>query len=382
MKKYILFLVFILLACNASAIGVSPPRILLEDIPKGYVLEKSVLLSGIQKQSMITILFSGEGSEWVESKLGNSFVKQDNNDLELPFIITIPEKAPNGEYDASAQIIVSSDKKAVEPNSAAISSGLMVNIRFTVSGKEVRRYSITNVQIPNTEAGLPTAVIMKINNKGNVLIKPDEVNITIKDKEKRIITSSITKDITSVEPYTAGESIASFDLDLAPEFYFADVDIHTDEGIKRIENLPFNVFHRGALKADGEFIKLEVPGNVERIAKIDAYFTNKGEIDMHSVLKAEVYRKDSLIDIIESEPAFVRKGDTKIFTYYYKVPKSCEYTIKARIEFLGKSTDTKQATFTATAGSLDSQYIPLSAVAAAMLAFLVVSMMMIKKREK
>lgn len=345
MQKYIFFLILVLLAGSVSAIGVSPPRIFLESIPKNYVLEKSVTLSGIEEGSTVTISFSGEGSDWIKSKLGNSFIKQDNQDLKLPFIISIPKEAPNGEYEVSAQVVASSKQKIAKPNSAAVSSGILVNIKFTVSGKEIRKYKITNVMIPDTETGLPVAIVMKINNEGNVLIKPSEVEITIKDKEKKTITSSASKEITSVEPYTAGESIVTFNLGLDPGFYFADVNIHLDESTQKVENIPFEVFEKGAFKADGELTALVIDGDVDKIAKIVASFINNGEIDMYSILKAEIYKENTLVDVIESEQEYVRKGDTKKFTHYYNVPSSGEYKVKAHIEFLGKETNTKEVVF-------------------------------------
>ncbi len=344
MKIHILFLAAIILAEAVAAVGVSPPRIVLEDVPKNYVLEKSVTLSGIEPETKVRVSFRGEGSEWVRSKLGNEFVAEKES-LEFPLIISVPQKAPNGEYDVSAQIVFSSNEKGTGPNSAVVSSGVVVNIKFTVSGKEVINYRISSVQIPSAEEGSPVFVVMRINNKGNVLAKPEKVELIVKDRTKEIITSSSTQDITSVEPYTAAESVAVFTIGLKPGFYFGDVKIHRKGAIQSIDDIPFDIVQRGAFKADGELISLEVQDNVEKIAKIDALFANRGEVGLYSTVISEIYKEGSLIDTVESNPEYVLQGQTKTFTHYYSVPASGRYTVKSHAEFLGKKSNQKEVSF-------------------------------------
>lgn len=345
MRIYVFVLLALLSSSVVSAIGVSPPRIILEDVPKGFEASQSVTLSGVPAQSKITITFSGQGASWVTSQLGQEFTFGQESSKEIPFKLSIPESAPNGNYEVLAQIVASEDQKSSNPNSATVSSGVMVNILFTITGKQVKEYRITNVQIPSFESGSDFLVVMNVINDGNVLAKPNKVRATIKDMTKEIVTSKETTDITEVQAYAAAESIASFDLKLEPSFYFADIVIHMDDKVEEIKDIPFDVLEKGTSESDGQLTKLQIQDNVGEIAKIEAHFSNTGQVDLLSTLKGEIYFEGELVTVFESDEEYVGKGEQKIFTEYYNVPKKGTYTVKAHIEYLGKKTQSQEMTF-------------------------------------
>lgn len=347
-KNLVLILLAGLFLTNlVSAIGVTPPRIVIDEILKDSSVEQTVRLVDIEEGTPVSVQLSGEGSEWVSVKNGREFIFSDDTD-EVTFLVDIPEKAPNGEYKVSAQILTSSKDVVQGSNTASVVSGIMVEIKFGVSGDEHKDYSIRKIFIHSFEVGTPLTVTMDIKNNGNVLAKPDMVELDIKDKvSKQIILSEETKTSGSVEPFQAGESIATFNVDLEEDFYFGDVRVHTNNGIIEETDIPFDVLPEGSLASNGELTALSVQENVEDLAKITALFENTGEHGLNTIINLDIFVKGVLKDTIKTEPQYVRKDSQKEFVHLYEVKEKGEHTIKAYAEFNGKKSNEKEVTFEA-----------------------------------
>lgn len=353
------FLFFFLSSQLVVAIGVSPPRVVLESLHKGVTLEQSVVLSGINDGQDVTVTLQGDGSDWIELPMGEEFVFS-GDQLEYPFVFNIPTEAPNGDYVVTAQIIATNDEAEQGANTASLSAGVLVELIFSISGEEVIDYRITNVAIPDIEIGSSLLVILTVDNDGNVLAKPEKAELRVKDvtRSETLYTEEIT-DLSSVEPYGTGKSIAKFSIDLEEGQYFADIYVHTPLGIKETKDIPLNILPRGQLASSGDFIDFVVDGDVSTIAKLQATFENTGDIDLQTILKGEVYKDGALIDTFSTELTHVGLKEKKDILHYYTISEEGEYEVKAWIEFLGKKTETKELSFV-TGGSSGSAATTLS----------------------
>lgn len=371
----------VIVAGNAAAISVSPPRVQLQDIPKDFSVERSVQLAGIAPGSNVQTSKTGNGAEWVLLGFGESFTFPDATEVSFPFIITVPEKAPNGEYEARIHIVADAPQEAKQPNSAAVSSGVFVDVLFTVSGNEVKQYSITRVHIPKIEAGSPLPIIISIQNHGNVLAKPVKVDLTIKDKKKeQVLFSESTSTLDPVEPFFTGESVATFNINLPAELYFADVHVHKDSAIIREENIPFEVLIPGSLASAGELVSLDVHGNVTKIAKIEAAFRNTGDVGFYATLEGELYREGSLVDTFTSDQVFFEEKTLNNFVFFYDVPQEGSYTVNAHAAFLNKKSNTRETTFQV--GSQQKTLPDTTLILTAVIMVLVVYILFIRFRKK
>lgn len=372
-----------LLIGNAAAISVSPPRVELENVPKEFAVEKKVILAGITPLSTVRVSKSGEGSEWISLPLGEEFTFPDTGEIAFPLTLNIPAKAPNGKYKTRIHIIADAPKVSQKANSAAVSSGVFVDVSFTVSGEEVKQYSITHINIPEVEVGSPLPIILKIRNDGNVLAKPAKVDLTIKDKKKKsVLFSDSSSKISAVEPFSSGESVATFMVDFPAELYFADVNVHKDSGIMHEEDIPFEILEKGSMESSGELLFLTVQDNVTEIAKIEASFKNTGSIGFYAMLEGEVYRDGSLVDTFTSEQVFFDKGETNDFKFFYTISKEGHHTVKASAAFIGKKSNTKEVSFFVSPEenkALDTTGI-LIAVIAILAIYIVLSSLWKKKR--
>ena len=292
-SQYICILVAVIIVAQAVAsIGVTPPRIITDNVLKGTSIEQSVTLVDVQEGDKLSITLSGEGSEWISVSSENNFIVEHPKSEELVFTLNIPQKAPNGEYNVMAQVIATPDEKQEgQGNTASVISGIMVDIQFTITGEQVKQYIVRHITVPDIEVGMPITVVATIKNEGNIIVKPTKVEIDVKDKETRdIIFSDEAAFITTIDPFLVGESIAILkNTNLAEDLYFIDVRIYDeDKEIRKEENIPFDVFARGTLRTSGRLTKLFTQEEVKNLAKITGVLENTGDIPLHATFHAEI----------------------------------------------------------------------------------------------
>lgn len=371
-------IILILLSGTVAAISVSPPRIILDDVLKGSSVRQSVLLSGIEHGSTVTVTLQGDGAEWISIPLGTQFSFPESETITLPFVLTVPEQAPNGDYRVNAQIIASPEPTTGEGNVAAVSTGILVEISFSVTGDEVRKYRVTHMSIPRFETGSPLTVVLTIDNDGNVIARPARVDVQVADKDRTTtLFSDSATPAKGVDAFSVGEISVSFDADLLPDLYFADITVHTDEGTLELTDIPFDVLEPGALDSSAELRELTVQENIDTIAKITGMVANTGDISFFARLEGEIYRDGSLVDTFETDESFVDEQSSADLPFFYTVDGDGTYTVKAHAEFLGKRTNEREISF-----SIDSpeqeigdieKYLFLTAILVIIAAYIIFS---------
>ena len=337
----------VLLSGSSFAMSISPPRIFLDSVLKGTSTEQAILLGGIEHGSKVTVTLDGRGSEWVSLPLGKEFPFPDETEISLPFVLDVPEQAPNGDYKVTAQIISApeQDDAGTDDNTAAISSGLFAEISFSVTGDEVIDYRISQVTIPKFEEGASLTVVIGIDNDGNVIARPSRVDIEVRDRDGDTVFTGSETEIQGVSAFSVGESIVTFDSGLEPEVYFADVSIHTHEGIFESSDISFDVLFPGTLMSSAELTGLTVQDDIGRIAKVTGFLENTGDIGFHASLNGEVYRDGMLVGTFGTDELYSEKKAMIEFVHFYTVGGDGEYVIRAHAEFLSKRTNEREVSF-------------------------------------
>ena len=387
-SQYICILVAVIIVAQAVAsIGVTPPRIITDNVLKGTSIEQSVTLVDVQEGDKLSITLSGEGSEWISVSSENNFIVEHPKSEELVFTLNIPQKAPNGEYNVMAQVIATPDEKQEgQGNTASVISGIMVDIQFTITGEQVKQYIVRHITVPDIEVGMPITVVATIKNEGNIIVKPTKVEIDVKDKETRdIIFSDEAAFITTIDPFLVGESIAILkNTNLAEDLYFIDVRIYDeDKEIRKEENIPFDVFARGTLRTSGRLTKLFTQEEVKNLAKITGVLENTGDIPLHATFHAEIYTEGILIDILETEEQYIGEGQAQEFMLQYEPAKKGVHNVIGYATFSGKKTNQIEITFMAhPAKNFFSNLSGTTIALYAVIAFLIIYILTTKIRNK
>ena len=366
MKKKIILISFVyilLLTTLVSSIGVTPPRIIVDNMLKENLIEKSIKVIDIKENSKLSIQITGEGKDWIKIKEGNNVFVEDT-EKEITFQIKIPKEIPNGNYKSKVQITnIPETEESKIGNTASVISGIMVKITLEVSDEEIIKYNIRRVEIPDIEVGMPLTVVMDIDNQGNVLAKPKKIELSIiNEKTKEEIKKFTSKEFTSVEPFKIDQSITHFDIGLPEGLYFANVEIQTEEEIVEENELPFNIFPKGTLNSSAELIELKTQDNIENIAKITAIIKNTGKIEVSPEVVFEIYKDESLKEIIKTDSKYIQKNEEKEFESIYNIKEKGKYTIRAYAEFSNKKSNILETTFTSTHSEIPIQNIILIAL--------------------
>lgn len=262
--------------------------------------------------------------------------------------ISVPEDEPAGTYNAT--IYAETVPEGVNKTENAVAAVLVAKtaVIVNVTGEQVVDGIVNTVAIEeDTEPGYPLRIGANFKNTGNVIASPQ-------------ISVSIQKDGGSVSTFTyAGERVkpedtrtifAEWNTTSADSVgdYLAAVSVSLDGRELAAESIPFKVLPVGTLTRQGNFTKLETLDEpaLDSAVKLDAYFKNTGRIDTLAKFSGEVYRDGTRVDAISSDELMVETGREAPLVSYLKLSSPGGYTVRGRIVYSGKETETKELSFT------------------------------------
>lgn len=378
MKFRILFLLLIVLISLdiAMAIGVSPPRIIAENLNRGSHFEKEIYLSGIFPGQEIDIKIDGEAGSWISIDKGTNFIfPEDTQSIPITISIDVPSNVQNGIYGAILTILAKQPKsKETEGVEASVLAAVTVDITAKVTGKQVKDYKVLAIAIPDAEEDTPLNIILTIENNGNIVASPGSLHIDILDKLKEgVIFSEEVSSIPTVDQHTKGTSVVSIEHSLSKEQYWADIEVFEGNDVIYSDEIIFDIMEAGSLKRSGIFrgIRVAQPISKNQIVKIIANFANTGELGVPAKFTGEIHKSGKLIEVVESEPIFFNSNTLDDLVAYFTPTEIGKYTITGHVIYANKKTDTKRATFTVGGNSVLVPALIISAIAIVLLLIVV-----------
>ncbi len=339
----LILLFFIILALSSdmvSSIGISPPRILIENAARDEIIEKTVYLSDIGKGEEIRYDISEDMKEWITlDPPHETAITKDYKKLPVKISIKVPKETPNGVY--SSDIIISSVKvqKSKKASSVAIVPGVRLMIDITVDDKEIIDYEIRSVSAVSTVEDEPLAFRITVKNNGNVNAGPDEMQIYIRDKDDITVFHSIIPITDLAPPHKTTDLMIDIPAELGQGNYVADITILDDGRIKLNESIVIQIIKDSVPELALE--KIAVPAIIFAgdMMKMTATAENQGKKTVTAVFRGELLEKDRIIDIFESEKVTIRPGETKDITAYIKDMKDGNLSVVGYISYDGYTTE-------------------------------------------
>ena len=381
--KILFLLLIILISLDISiAIGISPPRIIAENLNRGSHFEKQIYLSGISPGQEIDIKIEGEMGDWIGIDKGINFIfPEDIQSLPLTISIDVPSNAQNGDYTAALTIFANpqKDDSGLEGVKATVIAAVSVDITAKVTGEQVKDYKVLAIAIPNTEENIPLNIVLTIENNGNVVAGPSSLHIDIWDKlRESIIFSKDASKIPPVSQLTKGTSVVSIEHTLTKEQYWADIVVYEGNDVIYNDKIIFDVLEEDSLKKSGTLKQINAPKSVNKdeIVKINAVFTNTGDLGVSAKFIGEIHKKGKLIGVVESEPSFANIASTESLIAYFTPTDTGKYTISGHVVYANKKTDTKETTFTVGGNGILGPVLIVSAIA---LVLLIVVILIIRR---
>jgi len=387
-------LLLFLLPLNASAIGlgIAPTDLQITDA-----------LRGTEHQRMVTIFNPGEGeinvrlgaegeaSSWISFYQASDPSAPPIDSISIPgkgntpvlVKIKIAPDAAIGSYKATVYA------ETIPPEGEEIEGRVTIKLRapanvvITVTGTQILRGVVSSISARDVEAGHPLQIKVGFQNSGNVMATPQVGVAVTKDGAAIDSFTSVQNEVKpesretiSVEWDTTGRESGD---------YVAHVAVSLAGKTIGAEELNFAILPPGTLARAGVFEELGLEGepNLGTIVKVQATFSNTGQIDTKASFIGEAYCDNELVDTLESEESLVPMGEKGALTSYVKLERPGHYDIKGYINYEGKKTDIKEISFTLAGTSPGRSFNLFSPIAIAVIVILVgaIAFMALRRRK-
>lgn len=382
------------LPVEASGIGISPPTIEIADAYRGNEYRRTVtVFNAGQEARSFALEAKGEIEDWI------TFHDPDDPETAIEIIsvpgrpsaeqagtarvlvrIRLPDDVASGTY--SSRLYVTSDRLSGDDGDSGHAVRLQAStaLAISVSGSQILRGEVGRIEAGNTEIGLPLVIKVNFANTGNVVARPDIDVAIINAADGKVAEFSHSETEVRVDAREVIE--LEWDTSAAGKTgdYTAQVSVSLAGESIDTRNVPFKIFPRGGLAAQGRLVSLsfEQPPALRAMTKVVAEFENTGPVEVSARLVAEVYRDGNLVDLMESEAWLVSAGEDEVIPGYYRPNRPGEYVLKGHVAYEGRRTATQDISFTIAGGG----GVPTPAVAGAggVLALGTVYMVLRKRR--
>jgi hypothetical protein len=232
-----------------AGFGISPSGINLTDILRGNQIERVIVLSRSQptEDILIEAKTEGEVANWIQLERGGRFTyPSGEKQFPVKIIISVPKSAANGSYEGKISFIGapagSCESGDCQGASVGVSLGAIADVRITVTDREIKDFRILGVQVDKARANEKLALILFLENNGNVEIQPDHIIVDIFDKFHKIQIGSFTvsKFDGKILPKNSGPVKAIIPWVPDADNYWAEVSVFDNKNqLVAKENLAF-----------------------------------------------------------------------------------------------------------------------------------------------
>lgn len=334
----------------AGGLAAAPSTIDIDDALRGEEYQRALTVFNLGEDALtFQLSASGDVMDWVSFRSSDdpdtaveTIAIPGQEDAALLVRFNIPDDAPVG--TAAGAVYVATTPAEAETGQAVVFQ-VKVKVTITVTGTPILTGVVSSISTSDVEAGHPLQIRVGFQNSGNVVATP-QVGVAITKDGAAI--DSFTFAETEVKP--ARSEAISVEWDTSGREsgdYTAHVAVSLDEEIISSRELNFAILPVGTSAGAGVFEELALQGEPKlgATAKIQATFSNTGEIDTRAKFIGEVYCDNELIDALESEETLIPVGQKDILTSYVKLERSGNYDIKGYINYEGKKTKVKEISF-------------------------------------
>ncbi|PIR73933.1 MAG: hypothetical protein COU35_05155 [Candidatus Magasanikbacteria bacterium CG10_big_fil_rev_8_21_14_0_10_47_10] len=349
------------MAPAAHATGVTPAIFEYDNLANGVEITDTVYVTRVKGDSEQVFDVSLVGDSAHQIQLTEPTLTMNVGEVFKGYSFTIaPTSAPNGSHKVSIKFVGRpGTQKTGGAQSAAVATGAQAHIFFGIVDHEVAKMSVSGFTIDPTEINIAPVLSFLITNSGNVDVRPDYIEATFTDLSdpSHIIKGRIEgTTLPFLRPGQEQPLSARFPeaLPLGRYAVTASVVFHGEEIYRSIERV-LNVYPPGTLAQEAQFNAFSVtpstavPGS---LIKISGEVKNVGQIPVDSIFVVEVYRGDTLVDILRSEPKIISVAGNSQYVHTFRPDKNGEYKFDAVFEYGAKETERKSATVSVKTQSL------------------------------
>lgn len=342
---------------QGGGLGISPSRLTIDHMLRDSEYKKTFVLSHGEhsEAKYLRVLVDDSIKDWITTDKGLEFAwpaSSGGGEMQFPvtIIVKTPSDAPNGDYSGTIRIINTASPDDVSGGTgASVSLAVAIKANFTLTDEQVLDYEVHTISTAaEVEQDSPFEIVVHIENKGNVKARPSKVEVDFYDKfNKTQIGSQETEDFGSVGAFEAdGEIIVDIPHGLELGQYWARILVFKDDEVVKEEDIAFEVLPTGSLAKQGALRQLNHESTIDpgNILKITGDFKNTGERSLVAKFIVEVYKGNSLVEVLEGDGRSVGVGQSEELAVFFTPQEDGEYRLEGRVEYSGKVTPTVKST--------------------------------------
>lgn len=346
-----IFCLCVLLGRNpgiVQAIGVSPGTITIPNVTNGLVISKKIRVTSPSKNASVTFKSEvvGEGASYINLSSSEITIPLGQNYVDFSFEIK-PVNAPNGNHKAFLVFTTTQGNRSNDAVGITTFEGATAEIDFTVTNAQVEQFTVGGLTAEPIETTNAPTFTFNIINDGNVNAKPDEIKVTITDRNHNILSQeTLSKDLFPVTAPGQTQTITvSTSKKLPPGTYYLSTSFfHNGIDIFDKKDILFSVSPEGTLMQEGELQDLTVTpsdGPPGTLLKIDGIFFNSGTVGAEPAFFVQVAKDGKIIDTLQSKTQFVGTKRAGKFSVTYHPDSPGTYIFTGYFSYGIKETERK-----------------------------------------
>ncbi len=351
-----LSLLFIVSALPAMAIGISPPEVVSPNALNGVPQTKSIRVSRNPLDTgdlHITVSAKGEYAQYLSYE--PEFVIPDG-DISYDYAFDVaPTTAAPGTYVIPLFFILETptEKVAFEAAGSTITTGVAARVLISVTGESVVGFEFTRLEFDPLESDVLPALVIGIQNVGNIDWKPERMELTVIDQNDPEHTIAFLVDGESFALAGAGKVTDSRIVlkESIPEGTYVAHAEFFDNGVAVgiLKSIPFTVYPKGTLSQSAELISVSskktsyLPG--ENVL-LSAVLKNTGQTRINGVLMTEIFKDGAYVDIARGEELEVGVSQETSFSQTVTLKDLGSYVLTSHVKFGNQKTLAKDVVVT------------------------------------
>lgn len=302
----------------------------------------------------VRISADGEGAEAIQFLDGEEIVLPAlQNKTAYTFGVNATD-LPQGTYEPRLHVSEIAPDSDDELGGSGVTtlSGAKAIVHFTVVNDEISECSIDNAVLEETEEGQPLLLRYRVNNTGNVKVRPEQIELTLRGKFDANNFERITVSGESIpfsEPFQDQfQEIEIPHTRQASEYSARVIFFGCQEKVDFVKTQDITIYEEGTFDQSGEFFEFDTDKEEyleNEIVNINGKFRNTGQIAYGGRLIIEIETDGKRIEVIESEAKRILPGSEVEFNEIFRPSNPGEYNATGYVEFGSQISDKIDAPF-------------------------------------
>lgn len=228
---------------NQASIGISPSGFRYNTFMPGMTYEQEFTIMGVDpstQNSMFLTMDAGDINDWFTFVPSNEItIPQGEQTGTFTLRMTIPKGAEFKDHNVQFRVGFG---KPENTSQVAIAVGVTVVLNFKISDEELRDWEVRLVSIADFYEGDDMVLTAKINNKGNVDVKPTKIKVDVEDLNGNIVKTVESSTVDEVPAYVMQEVEVKYDSKgIVPGDYFGNVTVYDGDNELYKDKVAFKV---------------------------------------------------------------------------------------------------------------------------------------------